>query len=484
MARKLIEPDKLIFRLRSVREAFPRLLMMEKSMPGLVEELVGVQKDGREFGEKHIRPAAIELDRKIGEDSSYFAWDIVKKATRYGFLSYTIPKPFGGKGYFTTHFAVLMEELCSYCPGVANIFGAHALGLCPLLLSPDIRHYSKYMQTVALAEKKGTPLIFALAITEPDAGSDVEDKDEMATARLSTVAKKVPGGYILNGRKVFISNGSVARYIWVGAVLDRKRPVETTVSLVVPNDAKGFSVGRIEKKMGQRACPASELIFEDVFVPVEDRVGDEGEGEALVSAVLGASRGPVAAIATGIARGAFERLLEYLNVTKVNGMYLFEHQWCQSMLADLMTKLQMARQLYMDATTACDMLGVPKLMNHPMMKSLDLVPEHLMKSEAARHFFRSKGMYKFVKDLAAKNIRNEDVSLIVTYSSMAKYMASDLAVEIISKAMDIIGEDGPLVEYGIEKLYRDVKLTQIYEGTNQINRLFAYKNGLHYEKRR
>lgn len=452
--------------------------MLEKHAPDLVAELERVQKDAREFGERHIRPVALEIDRKTGEDACYFDWELVRKAMPYGFLRYAVPKPFGGKGFFTTHVAVLMEELCSFCPGVGNIFGAHALGLSPLLMAPDIRLYAKYLQPMAAAEKNGEPQLFALAITEPGAGSDVEDKDELRTAHLSTFAKKASGGYRLNGRKVFISNGSVARYIWVGAVLDADRPVETAVSFMVPNDAKGFSVGRVEKKMGQRACPAAELVFDDVFIPEEDRIGDEGDGERLIGSVLGASRGPVGAIATGIARGAFERLLEYLNTKKVNGRYLFEEQWCQLALADLMAKIQAARQLYFDATMSCDLLGVPKLMRHPLMRMLNLVPSGLMQSDAARRLLMSQRMYRFVRDLAERNIREDDVSLIASYSSIAKCMAGDIAMEVTSKALDIMGEDGPLEEYGVEKLYRDAKLTQIYEGTNQINRLYIFKHSL------
>jgi acyl-CoA dehydrogenase len=478
MTNRIVEPEQLAYRLRDIREAYPRLLQLEKTMPAFIDELKTVQKDGREFGETHMRPVAHELDRKMHDDPAYFPWDIVKKSSEKRFLSYIIPKSFSGKGFFTTHFAVLMEELCSHCPGIANIFGAHALGLCPLLLTPDIRHYSRYMQTIALADRRGEPELFALAITEPGAGSDVEDRDEMRTAKLSTVARKVSDGYILNGRKVFISNGSVARYIWVSAVLDRNRPVETALSFVVPNDAKGFSVGRVEKKMGQRACPAAELIFEDVFVPEQDRVGEEGEGETLTSTVLGGSRGPVGAIATGIARGAFERLLQYLNNTKSNGRYIFEEQWCQAALTDIMAKLQAARALYIDATSCCDFLCVPSLMTHPTMKLLDIVPAFILESSLMKKVFTSRTMYKFVRNLAAKNIRPQDVSLAAAYSSIAKYMASDLSMQIVSKTIEIMGPDGPVEEYGIEKLYRDVKLTQIYEGTNQINRLFAYKNAL------
>jgi len=478
MSNREIQPENLVYRLRDVKAAHPRLLHIEKQQPGLVAQLVEIQRQAREFADEYVAPHALEIDRMVGEDSSYFPWAIVQEGLPYRFLSYIIPKPFGGLGYMTTHFAVLIEELSSYCPGISNIFGAHALGLSPLLVSPDINHYSKYMHMVAESEKKGEPVIFALAITEPGAGSDVEDKDELSTARLCTFAEKVPGGYILNGRKVFISNGSIAKYIWVGGVLDRDNPVETAVSFVVPNDAKGFSVGRIEKKLGQRACPAAELVFEDVFIPEEDRVGDEGEGEQLISAVLGASRGPVGAIATGIARGAFEKLIVYMNENKRRGRYLFEEQRVQLALVQMMAKIQAARSLYMDATMCCDLLGVPKMMSLPAMKMLDLAPQFVMKSSPVKKIFSSQRMYRFVKNLAAKHVREEDITLVASLSSIAKSAASDMAMEVVSTAMDIMGEDGAVREYGVEKAYRDVKLTQIYEGTNQVNRLYAYKNTL------
>jgi len=478
MKNQILEPEKLIYKLRDLKEAFPRFKIIERHLPKYVDELLRIQNTTREFGEKYVEPVALELDRKIEKEHNYFHWDIVYKALPYRFLSYIIPKPFGGLGFYTTHFAIFTEELCSFCSGIANIFGAHSLGLAPLLLSPDIRHYARYMKEVTENEKKGNPVLFALAITEPSAGSDVEDADFLKTARLTTYAKKVKGGYVLNGRKVFISNGNIAKYIWVGAVLDRKKPLETSVSFVVKAGAKGFSIGRVEQKMGQRACPAAELIFEDVFIPEEDRVGEEGEGERLIATVLGASRAPVAAIATGIARGAFERLLNYLNKTKINGRHLFEEQWCQIMLVEIMSKIQIARQLYIDATMLCDLLGITKLMEHPAMKFLNLIPEFAMNTNLTKRIFTSQKMYGFVKNLAEKNISDEDISLIAAYSSMAKFVASDLAMEVTSKAMQIMGEDGPISEYGMEKLYRDAKLTQIYEGTNQINRLYVFKNSL------
>lgn len=470
-----LDPGELTYRLRDLKQAHPRLKLLEKSRPELVAELTRVQKHAREFGERFIAPAALEVDRRVERDHGYFHWDFVRDACKYRFLSYFIPKPFGGMGYYTTHFAILMEELCSFCPGVANVFGAHALGISPLLMSPDIRLFERYLRPVAESEKAGRPIIFALAITEPGAGSDVEDADMVGSARLCTFAKKVKGGYVLNGRKVFISNGSIARYTWVSAVLDRSRPAESVVSFVVPNDARGFSVGTIEKKMGQRACPASELVFDDVFVPVEDRVGDEGAGERLVASVLGGSRAPVAAIATGIARGAFQALLKYLNEKKTGGRRLFDEQWVQIALAEMMTKIQAARQLYLDASMTCDAFGMPRLLGHPSMKLLDMIPKPLMRTGIPGEIIQSKAMYEIVKDLAAKTVSDETIDYIAGLSSIAKYTAGDIAVEVTSRAMEVMGLDGPAAEYGVEKFYRDAKLTQIYEGTNQINRLYAFK---------
>ncbi|MEW5945254.1 MAG: acyl-CoA dehydrogenase family protein, partial [bacterium] len=426
-------------------------------------------------GERHVAPRALELDRRIETDHTFFPWDIVKAALPHGFLSLIIPKPFGGQGYLTAHMSVFIEELCSFCPGVANIFGAHALGLAPILVAPDVRHYEKHMRAVADAEKRGEPLLFALAITEPGAGSDIEDADFIRTARLVTTARKVPGGYVLNGRKVFISNGNVARYVWVGAVLDRERPLETGVALVVPAGAEGFSVGAVEKKMGQRACPAAELVFEDVFVPEENRVGEEGEGERLTALVLGASRAPVAAVAAGIARGALERLLAFLSGKKARGRYLFEEQWVQLALADMTAKIQAARQLCLDAAMYCDFAGMPALMRRPEMRVLNACPRPLVKSAPFRRLFASGRAYRTFRDLARRHVTAEGAALVAAYSSIAKFAASDLAVEVCLKAMDVMGPEGPAREWGVEKAFRDAKLTQIYEGTNQINRLYAYK---------
>lgn len=465
---------KLRYRLRDVQQT-PYWKVIEQASPDIAREARLACHRARLFGEKLVAPVALKLDQRVAQDPNYFPWEIVKKGCRYRFLSLMLPKAVGGLGLSTTAIAVFLEELCTFCPGVANIFGAHALGLSPMFFAPDLKNLFRYGRKVTEAEKKGEPLLFALAITEPEAGSDVEDADFLKTARLTTVARRVRGGFLLNGRKVFISNGSVARYIWVGAVLDRKQPLKTSLGLIVSSKARGFSVGRVERKMGQRACPAAELVFENLFVPTVDLVGEIGDGERMIAAVLGASRGPVGAIATGIARGALERLMAYLTEQKPD---LLQEQWCQIKLVDLVAKVESARQMFLSATLLCDLAGLPKLMRLPLAKAIDRLPASLWKIVPLRKMMTQTRSYTLMKQLAQRLVKEEDLNRIATYSSLAKFHCSDIAMEVTGEAMEMMGSEGTVRKYGVEKLYRDAKLTQIYEGTNQINRIYAFKHGL------
>ncbi len=232
---------------------------------------------------------------------------MARAACRYGLYSLLIPRRLGGRGGLAVAASLALEELCSTCGGIANIFGAHALGIAPLLTSGSLAWWDTHLAETARAEKAGDPLIWAYAITEPSAGTDVEEPHFLDGARLTMEARPVDGGYVLNGRKCFISNGAVARYLTLTACTDKRRPLETWTLFLIDREMPGFSVVRNEVKMGQRACPATELLFEDVFVPRENVLGHEGDGMDLGALlVLAASRAPVGAIATGIARGALE----------------------------------------------------------------------------------------------------------------------------------------------------------------------------------
>jgi butyryl-CoA dehydrogenase len=319
-------------------------------------------------------------------------------------------------------------------------------------------------------------LIFAAAITEPLAGSDVEDAGYLRTAKLMTEAKPVPGGYLLNGRKVFISNGSVARYSTVIAPLDRARPLETMSAFVVRDGDKGFSVGRVEEKMGMKACPAAELVFEDCFVPRENIIGREGDGMRGVETVLGASRGPVGAIATGIARGAFERLVDFTLRKKTGGRRLFDQQWVQIKLADMARRIHLARQAYFDGCMTFDFTGVPKLMKQPAARMLDLVPSSVRRNSLITRAMRSDYMFRVTKHMMDEQLDPNDLHHIQQYSSGAKITGSDTAMDVAYEALQIVGLEASLHRHELEKIFRDAKLTQIYEGTNQLNRHNVFIN--------
>ncbi|MFH2009672.1 MAG: acyl-CoA dehydrogenase family protein [bacterium] len=456
---------------RSLKELAPRLKILADHLPAWVRDLEEWQAKAREFGNRHVRPRALAIDRECSRDPGYFDWDLMRSAAPYGFLSTAIPAAVGGGGQMTTATAVIMEELCAACSGVANIFGANGLGLSGILLSMDFYHIDRSVTEVAAAERRGEPLIFAAAITEPQAGSDVEDAGYLRTARLMSEARPVPGGYLLNGRKVFISNGSVATYTTVTLPLDKRRPVETFSTFLVKKGDLGFSVGRIEEKMGMKACPATELIFEDCFVPIENRIGPEGEAMRGVEVVLGASRGPVGAIATGVARGAFERCVAFTKRKRSGGRRLIEHQWVQLRLADMARKIHCARQAYLDATMAFDFQGVPKIMKTASSRVLmDLVPQAVRKSGLVTRALRSDAVRETTRRTLERQLDPDDQRHIQQYSSMAKVTGSDVAVEVAGEALQLVGLEASLHRNELEKIFRDAKLTQIYEGTNQLNR--------------
>ena len=298
---------------------------MQDGAPSRVRELERLRALARAFADAHVRPRALEIDRRCGEDPRHFDWDLVRAGAEHGMLRLLMPAPAGGTGGLATHSAVVMEELCAACPGIANIFGAHALGISPLLIGGAV-HWDGVLAELIASERAGSPVLMAFATTEPEAGTDVEDPDLLRRARIGSHAHRVPGGFRLTGTKRFISNGSVARWITVMMPTDPRRPAETWTCFLLNGRSEGFSVSRVEHKMGQRACPAAELTFDGVFVPDERIVGREGDGAPATMIVLACSRPPVAAIATGIARGAYDRVLGWLREdAAANGLLDRQH---------------------------------------------------------------------------------------------------------------------------------------------------------------
>lgn len=387
----------------------------------LTEELKLLRDAIHDFAVKELKPLVSELDRAETGTTYKVLRDLFKKAGKLNLTSLVVPEPLGGQGYLSVGTAMCMEEIAAVCGGLSSMFGAHWLGQAPIVATADPEIMERWLKPVAEAEKRGEPQIWAFAITEPDAGSDAEYLEEWKPTlpRLNVVARREGDEYVINGTKRFISNAPIADFITVFATTDIKRGVDAWTCFVVPTASQGFSIGVVEDKMGQRADPVSEIILEDVRVPVENRIGDEGMGWLLSQYTLAYSRGPVGAIALGIARGAYEKALKYASKRIQGGKPVIRHQAIKLKLADMFVKIRAARMLIYDACAGAEVEYPPSLIE----------------------------------------------------PSMAKVFASDVAMEVTVDAIQIMGGDGYMRDLGVEKYLRDAKLTQIYEGTNEINRL-------------
>jgi len=387
----------------------------------LTGELKLLRDAVHDFAEKELKPVAPELDK--AETGTFYEVlrGLFKKAGKLNLTTLAVPEPLGGQGYLSVGAAVCLEEIAAVCGGLASMFGANWLGQTPIIATADLETIERWLKPVAEAERRGEPQIWGLAMTEPDVGSDAEylDEWEPTVPRLNVVAKREGDEYVINGIKRFISNAPIADFVTVFATMDIKRGVEAWTCFVVPTYSEGFSIGVVEDKMGQRADPVSEIILEEVRVPVENRIGDEGMGWALGQSTLAYSRGPVGAIALGIARGAYEKALKYAIERIQGGKPIIRHQAIKLKLADMFMKIRAARMLIYDACASVEVEYPPSLVE----------------------------------------------------PSMAKVFASDVAVEVAIEAIQIMGGDGYMKDFGVEKDLRDAKLTQIYEGTNEINRL-------------
>lgn len=387
--------------------------MNDLSHRGFLPEQLDAREWAREFAARSVAPRALLLD---ADPESPERDELLREAAHAGVLGMSLPEALGGQGLDPVASVLATEEIAAACSGCAVLFGATMLGLLPVVTSFDLDLVNRFVGPLVESWSTDLPRSAALAATEPDMGSDFITGHPQAAMR--TRAVKVDGGYRVSGRKVFISNGSIASTITVFARLHPDAPLrEALVCLVVDAGSPGFGVGQVFDKMGQRAAPAAELLFDDVFVPESDRVGAEGAGWAVNRLVMSISRAPVGAIALGIARAAYERALEYAEARVQGGRPIVGHQAVELMLADMAIRVEAARHLVVDAA----------------------------------------------RSLAAGR---PDLKL----SSMAKTFASDAAVANATDAIQVMGGMGYMREAGVEKLLRDAKLTQIYEGTNQINR--------------
>lgn len=442
--------------LDDIDSIYPTLKILgDGKFKNYIEEIEDVREKGRRFIVENIERINT-AEKEAEKNPSYIDRELLKNGGKYNFFSLIIPEEFGGKGIRTLPYAFFTEDMSSISSGILTIFGAHALGLLPIMFSPYIGAFSEFLKEIPLKEKD-FPVIYALGLTEPTGGSDVQqDGEVLMKAKIITKAKKSKGGYIINGRKVFISNGSIANYITVAA---SPEPGKMMWFLL---DSSYVKVSRVEDKMGQKTSPTAELVFDDIFVPDDMILADEDIGPKNTEMILSVSRAPVGAIATGIAKGLIK-----ITVDIIRKSYNDFNNFQAYKIAEALSKLYIARQIWISACIFIDFFGPMSLQKNIffklLLKSLSNIPKSIGR------FIGEKGKEMFLKILS-KNIEKVEI-----YSSIAKAYSSWISYEICQICMELLEEKGIDKSEIAERLWRDIKLTHIYETTNEVNNLIIFK---------
>lgn len=359
----------------------------------------------REFAEKEVKPLAQEVD-----ETEEFPRATVEKMAKCGFLGIPIPKEYGGQGCDILTYAMCVEELSKVCGTTGVIVSAHTSLCCdPILTYGTEEQKQKYLPALAKGEKLG-----AFGLTEPGAGTDAQGQQTKAV---------VDGDeYVLNGSKIFITNGKEADVYIIFAVTaigeKRGRMVKEISAFIVEKGTPGFSFGTKEKKMGIRGSSTYELIFTDCRIPKENLLGKIGEGFKIAMHTLDGGRIGIASQALGLAEGALETTVNYVKERKQFGRAIGAFQNTQFQLADMATKVEAAQLLVYKAAIA-------------------------------------KSTQKVYSVEAAK----------------AKLYAAEVAMEVTTKAVQLHGGYGYTREYDVERMMRDAKITEIYEGTSEVQRM-------------
>ncbi|GAB6946152.1 acyl-CoA dehydrogenase family protein [Vulcanisaeta sp. JCM 16161] len=367
-----------------------------------------LRKSIREFLEREVAPYALEFD-----DKDEVPRDVLRKLGEQGLWGIGIDESLGGQGGDTISAVILMEELSRVAPPLAVIRGTNDLFTIPLLLFGSDELRRKYIPPIARGEAFG-----AHAMTEPCCGSDV--------AGIQTRAVKRGDRWVINGRKIFISNADIADYIMVFARTSEPQPNRRwfgITAFIVEKGTPGLKIGAKFEKRGLRGSHAMEVILDDVEVPDENRVGEVGMGFIIAMETYDRTRVGVAAQALGMAQAAFEKAFQYSLQRTAFGQYLASFEAIQFSLAEMMAELMTARYLTYLAAYLAD---------------------------------QGREEFKYV-------------------ASLAKFYATETAERIISRAIDVHGGIGVIHETGIERFLRDVKITEIYEGANNIQRLVAFR---------
>ena len=373
----------------------------------LSEEHEALRQAVRELAEDKIAPRAADIDR-----TAEFPWDVYDALVKADFHALHIPEAYSGAGGDAIASVLVIEEVARACATSSLIPAVNKLGTMPLLLGASEEVKQQYLPPVARGEG-----MFSYALSEPEAGSD-------AGGGMRTRAVRKGDTFVLNGVKRWITNAGVSKFYTVMAVTDPDNGANGITAFVVEDGDPGFTLGAPEHKLGIKGSPTRELYFDNTEIPASRMIGAEGEGFKIALRTLDHTRITIAAQALGIAQGALDYSIGYVKERKQFGKAIAEFQGLQFMLADMAMKLEGARQLTYAAAA---------------------------RSERAMH--------------------GEKVEDLTFFSSACKTLASDTAMSVTTDAVQLLGGYGYVNDYPVERMMRDAKITQIYEGTNQIQRM-------------
>lgn len=364
-----------------------------------------IREKYRDFSDRWIVPNRLKYD-----ELAEFPWPVVKAAYDEGIMNGPMDSQYGGNGFSLLDGVFASEELGAGCVGIGISIDASTLALTPLYIAADDDQKKKYFGWIN--EVKG---VAAYGLTEPNAGSDVQG--------IKTTAIRKGDKYIINGHKRFITNAEASTFLTVFAITDPEKGSRSLTAFLVPTDTPGVEIKPRLQKMGQRASVQNEIIFTDVEIPVENRIGGEGYGFIIAMKTFDRTRTGVAALSVGNARAAFETARDWTKNRRQFGKPIAANQAIGFMLADMATKIETARVLTWYAAWAYDF----------------------------------------------------DKSKLNKLSAMSKLYASDIGMEVTTDAVQAMGGDGYSRDFMVEKMMRDAKLCQIYEGTNQVQRIVISK---------
>ncbi|CAI8968236.1 MULTISPECIES: acyl-CoA dehydrogenase [Pseudomonas] len=360
----------------------------------------------RQFAQERLRPFAEQWDRE-----HRFPKEAIQEMAELGLFGMLVPEQWGGSDTGYVAYAMALEEIAAGDGACSTIMSVHnSVGCVPILKFGNEQQKQQFLTPLASGAMLG-----AFALTEPQAGSDASS--------LKTRARRDGDHYVLNGCKQFITSGQNAGVVIVFAVTDPEAGKRGISAFIVPTDSAGYQVARVEDKLGQHASDTCQIVFDNVRVPVANRLGEEGEGYKIALANLEGGRIGIASQSVGMARAAFEVARDYARERESFGKPLIEHQAVAFRLADMATRVAVARQMVLHAAALRD-AGRPALVE----------------------------------------------------ASMAKLFASEMAEKVCSDALQTLGGYGYLSDFPLERIYRDVRVCQIYEGTSDIQRMVIARN--------